>query len=191
VLSPGDALVVTGGIGSGKSTAVQEFDRLGWTVIDADALGHRALALVSAEVLERFPGVATGDGGVDRRALSRIVFGNPRELAALESIVHPVIKELLRASLDQADWPAAVEISAPTLAGRIPAQRLVIDTPESLRVARINNRGMEPSDLGNRLSVQPSRAGWLAMAAFVIDNGGPPQRMTSAIRALNIFWRRQ
>jgi dephospho-CoA kinase len=183
-------LVVTGGIGSGKSTAVEHLSQLGWAVIDADVLGHRALALSSLIVLERFPGAANGEGGVDRVALARIVFGNPPELAALEALTHPVIEDFLQAELDTADWPVALEISAPSLADRIPARRLVIDAPKTLRVARIYGRGMEPIDLANRLAVQPARAGWLAMADYVLNNGGPARELAAALSAFDSFWRR-
>ncbi|UCG41653.1 MAG: dephospho-CoA kinase, partial [Acidimicrobiia bacterium] len=72
-------LVLTGGIGSGKSTVAGILAARGADVIEADRLGHAVLApdgAAHAAVVERWPEVATG-GAIDRRALGRIVFGDP------------------------------------------------------------------------------------------------------------------
>jgi len=81
---------LTGGSGSGKSTALRVLENMGAHVIDCDARYHRLLA-ENGEMVEdiatRFPN-ATIDGALDRKALGGIVFGDPEALEALNKITH-------------------------------------------------------------------------------------------------------
>ncbi len=84
---------LTGGCCAGKDEAARILARRGWKIVDVDALGHRVLDEMKEQVADRFGGeVLTPEGGVDRRRLGAIVFGNPVELAALEAIVHPEMR---------------------------------------------------------------------------------------------------
>jgi len=85
---------LTGSIGMGKSTAAQALRRLGIPVHDADAAVHRLLApggAAVAAVLAQFPGVGTPEGGIDRRRLGGVVFGDAAALKRLEAILHPLV----------------------------------------------------------------------------------------------------
>ncbi|MDB5362418.1 MAG: dephospho-CoA kinase [Rhodospirillales bacterium] len=85
---------LTGSIGMGKSTAAQALKRLGLPVHDADAAVHRLLApggRAVAGVLAAFPEVAAPDGGIDRRKLGAVAFGDAAALARLEAILHPLV----------------------------------------------------------------------------------------------------
>ena len=88
-------VALTGSIGMGKSTVAKMFERAGVPVFDADAEVRRLQgiggALVEA-IGERFPG-SVRDGILDRDHLSKIVLDDPEELAALEAIVHPAVRE--------------------------------------------------------------------------------------------------
>jgi dephospho-CoA kinase len=86
-------LGLTGSIAMGKTTAAEMFSRLGVPVYDADRAVHRLLSKGGAAVgpVEAgFPGV-TRDGGVDREALARRVFGDTPGLRRLEAILHPLV----------------------------------------------------------------------------------------------------
>lgn len=85
---------LTGSIGMGKSTAAQALKRLGLPVHDADAAVHRLLApggRAVAAVLAAFPDVGTPDGGIDRRKLGAVAFGDAAALKRLEAILHPLV----------------------------------------------------------------------------------------------------
>ena len=90
---------LTGGIGAGKSTVAQRLACHGAAVVDVDALGREIIApggLAVAAVLERFGShLRAPDGGIDRPALARLVFGDADKLAALNDISHPFINQLL------------------------------------------------------------------------------------------------
>jgi len=95
-------LGLTGSIGMGKSTAAAGFRSLGAGVFDADAAVHQLLAPGGrgvAAVAAAFPDVVhdTASGRrVDRRALGRIVFSNPKALKTLEHILHPLVRRAER-----------------------------------------------------------------------------------------------
>jgi dephospho-CoA kinase len=86
-------LALTGSIGMGKSTVAAMFERAGIPVFDADAIVRRLQAedpeLIAA-IGSRFAHTVT-DGILDRQALAARVLANPKELAALEAIVHPAV----------------------------------------------------------------------------------------------------
>jgi dephospho-CoA kinase len=95
------AVAVTGGIGAGKSEALEAFARHGAAVISSDEIVHRLLredAEVKGALLERWgEGLRSADGEIDRARVGEIVFGDPRELHWLEALLHPrVVAEYLR-----------------------------------------------------------------------------------------------
>src|SRR5919204_5402052 len=91
------AVAITGGIGAGKSTALEAFARQGAATISSDEIVHRLLRSdpdVRRELVEHFGTDVIGDDGVDRSAIARIVFNDPEELDWLEELLHPrVVRE--------------------------------------------------------------------------------------------------
>ncbi|MEK9753850.1 MAG: dephospho-CoA kinase [Rhodospirillaceae bacterium] len=86
-------LGLTGSIGMGKTTAAENFRRLGVRVHDADAAVHRLMApggAAARRVAEAFPSALAGDA-IDRRQLGALVFHNDTELERLETILHPLV----------------------------------------------------------------------------------------------------
>ncbi len=96
-------ICLTGGLASGKSTAVKHLATRGAHVIDADVLGHRAYdpgTKAHSEVISTFgEDVRAEDGGINRKVLGGKVFGNPTELAKLTSIVWPEIRRMAEAEI--------------------------------------------------------------------------------------------
>jgi dephospho-CoA kinase len=88
-------VALTGGIATGKSSVRRRFAHHGIPTIDADALARAVLAPGTpgaARVIERFgAAVQLPDGGIDRRALGAVVFGDETARRALEAIVHPAV----------------------------------------------------------------------------------------------------
>lgn len=89
---------LTGGIGSGKSLALEIFESLGALTVSADAVVHQAYELpeVRAAVVGRLgSAVLRPDGSVDRQEVAARVFSRPRDLEFLESILHPIVRRRL------------------------------------------------------------------------------------------------
>ena len=93
-------VALTGGIATGKSYCLRHFAELGVPVVDADRLARDAVTPGSPglrAVVDRFgPEVLAADGSLDRPALGRIVFRDPRARAALEAIIHPEVYRHIR-----------------------------------------------------------------------------------------------
>src|SRR5262245_25858331 len=101
---PPVAIAVTGGIGAGKSEALAAFARRGLPTFSADAAVHRLIAEdpdVRAELEERF-------GTTDRARIGEIVFADDGELAWLEALLHPRVREAQEAWFESLDAQAAV-----------------------------------------------------------------------------------
>ncbi len=172
---------LTGGIGSGKSTAARMLADRGAVVIDADALARDAIAPGtpgSVAVSAHFgASVVMADGTLDRPALAAIVFADDRERAALEAIVHPVvarrIAEMLAASAATDD---VVVLDSPLLietgAHGDFDDLVVVSAPEDVRIARCVARGMDAADVRARIRAQTPLGEKVALADVVLDNAG-------------------
>jgi dephospho-CoA kinase len=94
---------LTGGILSGKSTIAQMLAEKGAAVIDADKLAHEAYkpkTKLNQELVDEFgPSIRQAEGSIDRKKLSKIVFGDSAALARLNGIVHPRMHEMARAKI--------------------------------------------------------------------------------------------
>jgi len=89
-------IAVTGPFASGKSTFVEMLGDLGAHTASADEIVHDLLRwnrTAIEEIAERFGGEVLGEEGIDRKALGRIVFGDPAKLSDLEAILHPLVHD--------------------------------------------------------------------------------------------------
>ena len=94
---------LTGGIGSGKSTVAKVLEEQGASVLSADIIGHEVYSPgrpAWQEIVNEFGReVVADDGAIDRKKLGALVFSDPKHLAALNSIVHPRMKGMMRERL--------------------------------------------------------------------------------------------
>jgi dephospho-CoA kinase len=86
---------LTGGLASGKTLVGEVLAGGGCLVIEADELGHEALApggeAYDAVAREFGREILTSDGAIDRQQLGTLVFGWPDRLARLNALVHPSV----------------------------------------------------------------------------------------------------
>ena len=90
---------VTGGIGSGKSTVCGLFADMGVAVYDCDSEAKRLMTEseeVRNSIVEAFGAEAYVDGALNRAFLAEQVFGSAEQLAKLNAIVHPAVREDFR-----------------------------------------------------------------------------------------------
>lgn len=184
---------LTGGIGSGKSTASALLAERGAVIIDADAI-TKDLQQPGTEVfeamVERFgPGIVAEGGELDRQAVADIVFSDPDALRDLNGIVHPAVgAEIARRMQAEADTDHIVVLDVPLLVetGRDDmAAVVVVDVDPELAVARlVEHRGMREDDVRARMARQASREERLARADEVLDNSGTPEALAAQVAAL-------
>ena len=88
---------ITGSIACGKSTVSDYLKEKGYTIIDADKLGHVALTSedVKRRLSETFGANILVNNEISREVLAKLVFGNDNNLKKLNNIIHPKIKELI------------------------------------------------------------------------------------------------
>jgi len=126
------ALVVglTGGIGSGKSAAADEFARLGATVVDTDAISHELTGPGGAAIAEikRLFGNAfiDADGAMNRKRMRDLVFSDAEEKLRLEALLHPMIRAESERRIEAAKGPMT------TCRPRVPASSPLV-TPNAGR----------------------------------------------------------
>jgi dephospho-CoA kinase len=204
--SPGPYTVgLTGGIGSGKSTAAAQFERHGVEVVDTDAIAHQltvpggaAIPAIRAAFGDPFIGA---DGAMDRARMRERVFRLPAERARLEAILHPLIRaESERARQAAAGRSAYVILMIPLLveaARHDPGWRArfdrvaVVDCSEAIAVRRVMARSGLTADAVQRIQgAQASRAERLAAADDVIDNDGGPEALAPRVKMLHQMYLR-
>jgi len=190
------ALVVglTGGIGSGKSAAADEFSRLGATIVDTDAISHELTGPGGAAVAEiqRQFGRAFVDasGAMDRERMRDLVFSDAEERQRLEALLHPLIRAESQRRIEQAAGPYVVHVvpllvESPGHRERV-ARVLVVDCPEAIQVARVRQRsGLPEAEVRRIIASQIQRERRLAAADDVIDNSGTIAALQQQVRKLH------
>ena len=144
---PPIAVAITGGIGAGKSTALDAFRAHGAATVSSDEIVHHLLATdddVRDAVAARFGEDALTDGRPDRAKIARLVFGDRELLAWLEGLLHPLVsREYLtwREQLAQLDEPPRVCVTEVPLLFEVGAEErfdkvVVITAPTALREQR-------------------------------------------------------
>ncbi len=184
---------LTGGIGSGKSTAAARFVERGAVLVDSDRLAREVVAPGTgglAEVVAAFgESILDAEGGLDRPALGAKVFGDSAALARLNAIVHPLVRarssELVaaapRGSIVVQDVPLLVEGG---MAAHFPLVVMIHAEVEE-RVRRlVEHRGMPERDARARVAAQADDAARRAAADVWLDNSGTPEALNAAVDAL-------
>jgi dephospho-CoA kinase len=184
---------LTGGVGCGKSTVAELFQRNGVPVVDADDI-TRDLTAADAPALSRISSifgddVLLADGQLDRRKLRRMVFDQPEARQQLEGILHPLVREEIRARVREVSTPYClvvipllVESSMTDLVDRV----LVVDCEEADQIARVTVRDQcSVDDARAIIATQASRQSRLAIADDVIVNAGSLDELKIVVQRLN------
>lgn len=193
---------LTGGIGAGKSTVARRLSALGAVVVDHDVLAREVVEPGSAgldAVVEAFgPEVLGPLGELDRAALGRVVFADPRARERLNALLHPRIRAAA-AEHDahaQADGARVVVHDIPLLvesgqAGHFDVL-VVVDAPAELRVRRlVEGRGMGEAEAWQRVASQAADDERLEVADEVLDGAGTVARLEAQVDALWQRWAAQ
>lgn len=173
---------LTGGAGSGKSTAAGYFRGLGAKVIDADRIGHGLLKAGSPchdKVIKAFgPGIAAG-GRINRKALGKVVFGNKREMRKLNRIVHPCILTDIKNKIEKiknGGFKGLVIVDAALIVPWGLQKKLdiliVVDTPVKTRLERLAAKGISPAQARRIMASQLPVSKLKREADIILVNDG-------------------
>jgi dephospho-CoA kinase len=184
---------LTGGIGSGKSAAADEFGRLGATIVDTDLIAHELTARGGAalpQIEKVFGKDFIAGGAMDRKRMREHVFSDAQAKRRLESLLHPLIREESGRRIAAAPGPYVVHvvpllIESPDYRKRVD-RVLVVDAPEEVQVARVGARsGLSEDQVHSIMHTQAARAERLAAADDVIENSGSLEELRKQVAALH------
>ena len=188
---------LTGGIGSGKSSAAQRMAEHGAIIIDADLLARQVVAPGSeglAEIVDAFgAAVLTSDGTLDRQALGEIVFADETARSRLNSIIHPRVRAESRRRREAAEHGSIVVEDIPLLVDTGQQDRfdevVVIYAPVQERIRRLTeDRGMSQEEAESRIDSQVSDVERHAAATVVVDNSTSKEQLEAQIDRLMTRW---
>jgi dephospho-CoA kinase len=184
---------LTGGIGSGKSAAADDFAALGATVVDTDVISRELTdkgGAAVAEVERLFGKDFVAAGAMDRKRMRDHVFADPAAKRALEALLHPMIREESARRIAAASGPYVVHvvpllIESPDYRKRVD-RVLVVDAPEETQIERVRARSrLSADEVRAIMRGQISRAERLAAADDVIDNRGSLDALRKQVGALH------
>jgi len=183
---------LTGGIGAGKSTALEALQRLGAATLSTDRVVHDLYGDddVKQAVMERFGPSVVQDGAVDRSALARLAFATPEDRGWLEQMLWPRVSARIvewRHELEQASpSPQVAVVEVPLLfeSGMESAfdATIAVIADEDVRAQRAGSRGHEA--LAERSSRQLSQQEKAERATYVVTNDDSIETLESKLSAV-------
>ncbi|MBQ2068765.1 MAG: dephospho-CoA kinase [Bacteroidales bacterium] len=188
-------ILVTGGIGSGKTEVSRVLSESGIPVYDSDSAVHRLYRedkALRSSVAEAFGQEILTPEGVNRTVLSKIVFSSSASLERLESIVYPALLKDFRS------WQNGLDSAYSAMESAIAFEKPVfkdifdfiifVDAPEEEKIARVCGRdGISAEDVRRRMASQKNLAG--AAAGAVVRNDSGLENLRSQVEsALNSLY---
>lgn len=190
-----DVYGLTGGIGSGKSTVAELLEDYGIPVVSADELSRVVVAKGSdglEAVVQCFGAEVLDDNGeLDRRKMAAMVFEDPAKRRALESILHPRIRERFEQVLDALE-KAGHEVAVyevpllfeKNLQGEMKAV-ILVTADERVRIDRVVHRdGVTEAEVLARMATQLDETTKRKRADYVIENNGSMDELRREVEFL-------
>lgn len=173
------AVVITGSIGSGKSTVCEILRERGFEIIDADSIAHEQLNLCASEVAAEFGDEVLIGGKIDRKKLGALAFKDAGKLKILERILHPKIRlEILSRAAKLESMGGTYFVDIPLFFERRDAYKefsrvAVVYAPKDTLISRVMKRNELSYDAAKRrvelqIDIEQKRAA----ANFTIENAG-------------------
>ncbi|MDA9947300.1 dephospho-CoA kinase [bacterium] len=187
---------LTGGIGSGKSAAANFFHSEGVTVLDADQLAREVIEQNTPgfqSIVDYFGSDIIGeDGYIDRAKLRQEIFDDKEKKKAIESIIHPLVRDLMAERIAASTSPYSIimvplifETNSMSAYNRI----LVIDCDTKLQLERATLRDNNSSEqIQKILDSQCSRTERLSIANDVIPNNDTLENLKTRSLAMHKFY---
>ncbi len=178
----GIVFCVTGSIGTGKTTVLNELEKKGFTALNADKIAKQEMNKVKEELTELFGRNAVTKQGIDFKFIAGIAFNDRKKLMQLNELVHPLVEKKLREEL-KGRTKIAVEIPLLFEAGmeRLCDKIIVVTAKKEKLIERKEKHGMKKEETEKRLANQFSQKEKTRKADYVIDNNGSLKELQEKI----------
>ena len=186
---------LTGGIAAGKSTVAKRWVEHGAIEIDADSLA-RDVVQPGTEGLKRVvqafgESVIDDSGQLNRKALAKLIFESDEKRLLLNSILHPLIRQLAAEQLKKFDDNAIVIYNVPLL---VEAEVdhdfnlvVTVEAPEDEQVKRlVQARGLSELEAKRRIATQAQPIERAARADRILNSN---QDINLLLRDADNLWR--
>jgi dephospho-CoA kinase len=184
---------LTGGPGTGKSLAAEYLKRQGAVIISGDDTGREVLEVYPA-VLKKLvrsfgDDILESNGILNRRALGRIVFGDPKALKKLNDIIHPHLLKSLKAKIDQHRKSGKLVVVDAALIFEWGIERwfdyiLVVTSKRTNRIERLMYSGLTRKEVEGRIRSQIPQSDKAKRADFIITNNSSKTVLRGKVNSL-------
>ena len=181
-------VALTGGIGSGKSTVGQMFQDLGAIVTDSDQLARDVVERGTTgfdQIIGAFGDEVLKNGDLNRAALADLVFKDPAKRKQLEQITHPLIRKAFAKIVESANGDSIVVNQIPLLVESNHDYKfdhvITVSASEAVRIERLLKRGMNLTQIQQRLQAQSNDAQREKISDSVIRNDGSQTDLLSEV----------
>ena len=181
-------VALTGGIGSGKSTVGQIFGDLGAIVTDSDQLARDVVERGTTgfdQIIAAFGDEVLKNGDLNRAALADLVFKDPAKRKQLEQITHPLIRKAFAKIVESAKGDSIVVNQIPLLVESNHDYKfdhvITVSASEAVRIERLLKRGMNLTQIQQRLQVQSNDAQREKISDSIIRNDGSQTDLLSEV----------
>ena len=190
---PVPVIGLTGGIATGESTVSNYFQKLGITIVDADAIAKQVVAPDSSSLkkIKAYFGsqIVLDNGELNRAELRKIIFSNESEMLWLNNLLHPLIRESMLTQLKQATSKYVILV-APLLfengLEKYCNHTLLIDVPVDVQITRTTARDNVSVELAKQIiASQMSRADKQQKAGDILDNNRPLEEVKTDVQKLH------
>ncbi|MEA3512226.1 MAG: dephospho-CoA kinase [Campylobacterota bacterium] len=170
-----NAIALTGGIATGKSTVASLFMLHGFLTIDADKIAHTILDINSDKISSLFGNRYVTDGKVNRKELGNLIFNNKTQKKRLENFIHPLIKEQIIKDakiFEEQEKPYLIDIPLFFENNNYNIEKsLVVYTSKDIQLQRLMSRDNSSKDealsrINNQMDIELKKN----KATFIIDN---------------------
>lgn len=170
-----NAIALTGGIATGKSTVCNFLKLHGFLIIDADKIAHEILNQEYRQIIELFGPQYVQNTQVNRKMLGMLIFNNKNEKKKLELLLHPLIKEEIikqAAIFESQNKPYIIDIPLFFETNNYPIRRsVVVYTPRLLQISRLCQRDNISQEeaivkISNQMDIENKKD----LATYIIDN---------------------
>jgi dephospho-CoA kinase len=181
-------VALTGGIGSGKSTVGQMLEDLGAIVTDSDQLAREVVERGTNgfdQIVAAFGDGVLKNGDLDRAALAEVIFKDPTKRAQLEQITHPLIRKAFAKVVESSKGDSIIINQIPLLVESKHDYKfdhaITVSATEEIRIERLLKRGMNLTQIKQRIQAQSTDAQREEISDSIIRNDKSQAELLSEV----------